>query len=85
MKLKNWSASTAVSTKIWLSSDFVDGHRKSMNIMLTSIKKSSIQFHISSISRVPIHGTWNVWLKAVWAMFVDMGLRSRKGTHNHCK
>lgn len=72
------------STYMLLSSDFVDGNRKSVNILLTSIKKSSIQFHILSISRVPTQGAWNVWLKAVWAMFVDMGLRSRKGTHNHC-
>lgn len=54
-------------------------------LKLTSIKKSSIHFQMLSWSRVPIQGSWKVWLNAVWAMFVEVGLRSRKGIHNHCK
>lgn len=56
-----------------------------MNIQLTSIKKSSIHVQTSPWSRVPTQGSWKVWLKAVWTMFVAEGLSSRKGTHNHCK
>lgn len=50
---------------------------------ITSIKKSSIHLQTMSFSREPSHGSWKVWLKAVWTMFRDEELSRRKGTHSH--
>lgn len=56
-----------------------------MNVQLTIIRNSSIQFQMFSLFRVPIHGPWNPFLKAVSVMLTDILLVIRYGTHNHCQ
>lgn len=56
-----------------------------MNVQLTIIRNSSIQFQMFPLFKVPSHGSWNPFLWAVSVMLTAILLVITKGTHNHCQ